>query len=65
MSDLPSLPKTEQEKAFYEDLSLLMRYSANRPPFTAWGFFDVDFKLLLSILSSITTYLIVVLQFTK
>lgn len=48
------------------ELILLAQQSTSRcPSFSAGGFFDVDFKLLLGLFGSITSYVIIIIQVNK
>ncbi|KAI4457570.1 invertebrate gustatory receptor [Holotrichia oblita] len=47
-----------------EDLVLLSEQMSSRTPsFSAAGFFDIDYTMLFTLLSSITSYLVVLIQF--
>lgn len=49
-----------------DDLILFAQLATNQAPyFTAAGFFNVDYTMLLSILGSVTAYIVVLIQFNK
>lgn len=65
LARLPINP-TDAQEVLKEDLILLCNQSANRCPiFSAAGFFNVDLTMLSSIVASVTTYFIVIIQFIK
>lgn len=65
LTEMPSICRTEGEKVLREDLLLFYQQTSKRLAFSAAGFFEVNFKLLLAILTCVTTNLIVIIQFNK
>lgn len=66
LAKLPTSPSNVHEETLKEDLILLCNQSSNRcPVFSAAGFFNVDLTMLSSIVASVTTYFIVIIQFIK
>ncbi|KAF2893220.1 hypothetical protein ILUMI_12954 [Ignelater luminosus] len=63
---LPAMPEKSQDRALREQLYLLAQLSSQRcPGFSAAGFFRVDYSMLLALFGSVTSYVIVVIQFNK
>lgn len=63
---LIQIPRSSGNSAIREELNILIQQSTNRPPyFSAAGFFNVDYTMLLIILGSFTSYLVVIIQFNK
>ncbi|KAI4457571.1 invertebrate gustatory receptor [Holotrichia oblita] len=62
---VPPSSNNIQDRELREDLLLLSEQSSLRTPcFTAAGFFNVDYTMLFTLLSSITSYLVVLIQFS-
>lgn len=60
------MPEKLQDRALREQLYLLAQLSSQRcPSFSAAGFFKVDYSMLLALFGSVTSYVIVVIQFNK
>jgi gustatory receptor len=53
--------KNKQQNLFLEQFSLQLLHQ--KIQFTAFGFFNLDFTLLYTIVAAITTYLVILIQF--
>lgn len=63
---IQTLNKSGQSDAVRDELLLLAKQaSMERLHFTAAGFFNVDYTMLYILLSSITSYIVVLFQFKK
>nr|QBB73007.1 gustatory receptor [Protaetia brevitarsis] len=63
---VPPSSTNPHDRELREDLLLLSEQSSLRTPcFTAAGFFNVDYTMLFTLLSSITSYLVVLIQFSN
>lgn len=51
----------EQQNLFFGQFSLQLLHQ--KIQFTAFGFFNIDFTLLYTTIASITTYLVILIQF--
>ncbi|XP_044259377.1 uncharacterized protein LOC123007926 [Tribolium madens] len=66
LNKIPAIPKSYEEFCLKEEICLLIQQVATRRPrFSAAGFFPVDFTLLGFILASVTSYVIVSIQFIQ
>lgn len=55
-----------QSTGIRDDLILFAQLATNQAPyFSAAGFFNVDYTMLLSIFGSVTAYIVVLIQFNK
>ncbi|KAJ3664567.1 hypothetical protein Zmor_000124 [Zophobas morio] len=64
INEIPSLPTSHRDQELKEELSLLVQQSTSRcPKFSAAGFFPVDFTLLGFIFGTVTSYIIISIQF--
>lgn len=65
LGDMPVTCKLEEERVLREELLIFLQQTSKIPKFNAWGFFDINLKLLLSIVACITAHLIVIIQFNE
>lgn len=66
LQDIPEFKMTENEEMLREELLVLAQQALmNCPHFTAAGFFNVDYTMLYNILGSVTSYVVVIVQFNK
>ncbi|EEZ99385.1 gustatory receptor 88 [Tribolium castaneum] len=66
LNKISTVPKNYEEFVLKEEINLLLRQvTIRRPKFSAAGFFPVDFTLLGFILASVTSYIIVSIQFIQ
>ncbi|CAH1374173.1 unnamed protein product [Tenebrio molitor] len=64
LNEIPTIPVSNEEKVLKEELVLMVQQSTSRcPKFSAAGFFPVDFTLLGFIFGSVTSYIIISIQF--
>lgn len=64
LNEIPTIPKSTREQLVKEELLLLIQQSTLRcPKFSAAGFFPVDFTLLGFIIGTVTSYIIISIQF--
>lgn len=64
LSEVPSLPKTDYGVALREELLLLAEETAAcHPKVSAAGFFEVNLGMMGFVVASITSYIIVAIQF--
>ncbi|KAL3289157.1 hypothetical protein HHI36_003593 [Cryptolaemus montrouzieri] len=65
-NEIPTLPKTEELQMLKEELQMICHQAqAKKPVFSAAGFFAVDYTMLGMMIGSVTSDIIVVLQFQK
>lgn len=63
---LDVIPENAQDTALRNELILLNQMAIHGCPiFTAAGFFSIDYSLILAIFGSVTSYMIVLIQFNK
>ncbi|KAK9891305.1 hypothetical protein WA026_013612 [Henosepilachna vigintioctopunctata] len=66
LNDFPVIPKTSELQIVKEELQMICQQAqAKRPVFSAGGFFVVNYTMLGMMIGSVTSYIIVVLQFVK
>lgn len=64
LNDIPTIPKTDKDKILKEELLLIAQQATCRSPcISAAGFFVVNNSILGFILASVTSYIIVTIQF--
>lgn len=64
LNDIPTIPKTERDQILKEELLLLaQQVNGHKPCVQASGFFYVNYSMIGFIVASITSYLIVSIQF--
>lgn len=64
LNEIPTLPVSLKDQTIKEELALLAQQATSRSPkFSAAGFFPVDFTLLGFIFGSVTSYIIISIQF--
>ncbi|XP_015832937.2 putative gustatory receptor 28b [Tribolium castaneum] len=66
LNEIPTMPVSIKDQTIKEELALLAQQSTSRTPkFSAAGFFPVDFTLLGFIFGSVTSYIIISIQFIE
>lgn len=64
LNKVPFQPKNDDEKLVIDELKLFAFQSYSHIPcLSAGGFFDVNFRVLGLMISSVTSYLMVIIQF--
>jgi hypothetical protein len=66
LGEIPTIPVSNKDQIVKEEILLLVQQAdSRRPKFSAAGFFVVDFTLLGFILGTVTSYIIVSVQFIQ